>query len=249
MAATRAVEQAIGHLANAWSLRRWRGQLDRLRDDFRPPARWCASVAGGSGPHLKDHHDTRKDLNSPGIPVGESVEMRADYLRPRLDLLRARLEPGERILAQGRAFEPNSHCDSFELSQLISGPGCAVIVTGQRVLWVSRDDQRWVRVLPFAVVRSYTECTQAHRYALALDHEALKRWQCVPAHRFLFWSWGNAEDLRPARRSVLGFSRRDTAAARAIRTQLQAAGVPAGAPRSLPKRQWGREVPYRVLRA
>ena len=81
--------------------------------------------------------------------------MRADYLRPRLDLLRARLEPGERILAQGRAFEPNSHCDSFELSQLISGPGCAVIVTGQRVLWVSRDDQRWVRVLPFAVVRSY----------------------------------------------------------------------------------------------
>jgi len=137
VAATRAVEQAIGHLANAWSLRRWRGQQDRLRDDFRPPARRCASVAGGSGPHLKDHHDTRKDLNSPGIPVGESVEMRADYLRPRLDLLRARLEPGERILAQGRAFEPNSHCDSFELSQLISGPGCAVIVTGQRVLWVS----------------------------------------------------------------------------------------------------------------
>jgi len=35
VAATRAVEQAIGHLANAWSLRRWRGQLDRLRDDFR----------------------------------------------------------------------------------------------------------------------------------------------------------------------------------------------------------------------
>ena len=149
--------------------------------------------------------------------------MRADYLRPRLDLLRARLEPGERILAQGRAFEPYNHSDSFELSQLISGPGCAVIVTEQRVLWVSRDNQRWVRVLPFAVVRSYTECAQAHRYALVLDHETLKRWQWVPAHRFLFWSWGNAEDLRPARRSVLGFSRRDTAAARAIRTQLQAA--------------------------
>ena len=55
--------------------------------------------------------------------MGESVEMRADYLAPWLDLLGARLEPGERILAQGRAFEP--HGDSFELSQVISGPGCA----------------------------------------------------------------------------------------------------------------------------
>jgi DDE superfamily endonuclease len=29
------VEQAIGHLANAWSLRRWRGLLCRVRDVFR----------------------------------------------------------------------------------------------------------------------------------------------------------------------------------------------------------------------
>ena len=179
--------------------------------------------------------------------MGESVEMRADYLRPRLDLLRAQLEPGERLLAQGRAFEP--YWDSFELSQLISGPGCAVVVTERRVLWVSRDDQRWVRILPFTVVRSYVELTQAHRYALVLEHKGLERWHWVPAHRFLGWSWGDAEDLRPVRRSVLGFSRRDTAAAGAVRTQLQAAGVPAGAPRSLPKRQHGREVPYRVLRA
>src|SRR5215213_5515561 len=172
--------------------------------------------------------------------------MRADYLRPRLDLLNARLEPGERILAQGRAFEP--YRDSFELSELISGPGCAVLVTDRRVLWVSRSDQRWMRILPFAVVRSYLELTQAHRYALVLDHEGMERWRWVPAHRFLGWSWGNAEDLRPVRRSVLGFSRRDTAAARAIRAQLQAAGVPAGEPRSLPKRERRGEVPYRALR-
>jgi hypothetical protein len=50
-------------------------------------------------------------------------------------------------------------------------------------------------------------------------------------------------------RTVLGFSRRDTAAARAIRTQLQAGGVPAGQPRSLPKGGGGREVPYGFLRA
>ena len=29
------VEQAIGHLANAWALRRWRGRLYRVRDVFR----------------------------------------------------------------------------------------------------------------------------------------------------------------------------------------------------------------------
>jgi hypothetical protein len=173
--------------------------------------------------------------------------MRADYLRPWLDLLSARVEPGERILAQGRAFQP--HSDSFELSQLISGPGCAVVVTERRVLWVGRSDQRWVRSLPFAVVRSYVELTQAHRYALALDHEGIERLRWVAAHRFLGWSWGNAEALQPVSRSVLGFSRRDTVAARAIRTQLQAAGVPAGEPRSLPKREQRGEVPSRALRA
>ena len=29
------VEQAIGHLANAWALRRWRGLLYRVRGVFR----------------------------------------------------------------------------------------------------------------------------------------------------------------------------------------------------------------------
>jgi hypothetical protein len=173
--------------------------------------------------------------------------MRADYLRPWMDLLTARLEPGERILAQGRAFEP--HHDGFELSQLINGPGCAVVVTQRRALWVSSCDQRWVRILPFAAVRTYVELTQAHRYALALDHEGIDRLQWWPAHRFLGWSWGNAEDVRPASRSVLGFSRRNTSAAGAIRTQLQAAGAPAGEPRSLPKRERRREVPYGFLRA
>ena len=32
------VEQSIGHLANAWALRRWRGLLYRVRDVFRAAA-------------------------------------------------------------------------------------------------------------------------------------------------------------------------------------------------------------------
>jgi hypothetical protein len=45
------VEQAIGHLANAWALRRWRGLLYRIRDVYRAAAalvclgRWLHRVS------------------------------------------------------------------------------------------------------------------------------------------------------------------------------------------------------------
>jgi hypothetical protein len=160
--------------------------------------------------------------------------MHTEYFDRWMDLLVARLEPGERVLAQGRAFEPRDAL-GFDLSTVISGPGCAVVVTERRALWVSRDDQRWVRLLPLDLVTSYTEITQAHRYALALDHRNIDRLQWVPAHQLLWWSWGNAEAVRPVTNSMLAFSRRDTEAARAIRSRLWAIGVPASGPRSLPK--------------
>ena len=46
------VEQAIGHLANAWALRRWRGLLYRVRDLFRAAGalvclgRWLHRIPG-----------------------------------------------------------------------------------------------------------------------------------------------------------------------------------------------------------
>jgi hypothetical protein len=174
--------------------------------------------------------------------------MHTEYFDRWMDLLVARLEPGERVLARGRAFEPRDVL-RFDLSAVISGPGCAVAVTERRALWVSRDDERWVRSLPLNLVTSYTEVTQAHRYALALDHQGIERLQWVPAHQLLWWSWGNAEAARPAMSSALAFSRRDTKAARAIRSRLQAIGVSASEPRSLPKHGRPGEVPYRVLRA
>jgi hypothetical protein len=173
--------------------------------------------------------------------------MHAEYFRRRMELLVGRLEPGERVLARGRAFEPPDPLQ-FDLSMVIGGPGCVVAVTERRVLWVGRDDQRWVRSLPFALVRSYTEITQAHRYALALDHQRIERLRWVPAHRLLWWSWGNAEAVRPVTGSMLAFSRRDTKAARAIRSRLQAIGVPASQPRSLPKQGRPGEVSSGFLR-
>jgi hypothetical protein len=173
--------------------------------------------------------------------------MHTEYFQRWMDLLVARLQPGERVLARCRAFEPRDAL-RFDLSTVISSPGCAVAVTERCVLWVSRDDQRWVRSLPFALVTSYTEISQAHRYALALDHQSIERLQWVPAHQLLWWSWGNAEAVRPVTSSALAFSRRDTTAARAIRSRLQAMGVPASQPRSLPKHRRPGSVPYTVLR-
>jgi hypothetical protein len=173
--------------------------------------------------------------------------MHTEYFRRWMDLLVARLEPGERVLARGRAFEPRDAL-RFDLATAISGPGCAVAVTERRVLWVCRDDQRWVRSLPLDLVRSSTEVTQAHRYALVLDHQRVERLQWVPAHQLLWWSWGNAEAVRPVTSSTLAFSRRDTKAAQAIRSRLQAMGVPASQPRSLPKHRRPGEVPYTALR-
>jgi hypothetical protein len=119
--------------------------------------------------------------------------MHDEYFRRRMDLLVDRLEPGERVLARGRAFEPRDAL-GFDLSTVISGPGCAVVVTERRALWVSRDDQRWVRSLRWDLVTSYTEITQAHRYALALDHERIERRRSVPAHQLLWWSLGQRRD-------------------------------------------------------
>jgi hypothetical protein len=56
------VEQAIGHLANAWTLRRWRGLLYRVRDVFRAATaliclgRWIHRIPTG-----KKHPDTLTD--------------------------------------------------------------------------------------------------------------------------------------------------------------------------------------------
>lgn len=160
--------------------------------------------------------------------------MRTERFRRWMGLLEARLDPGERILARGRAFE--LHADlGLDLDLGGGGPGVAVAVTEQRVLWAGRADRRWVRELRFDRTRSYTEVTRAHRYALALDHDGLDRLVWAPAHRFLVWSWGNAEVVRPMTTTVLAFSRPDTEAVLAVRSRLEAAGVRANGPRRLPR--------------
>jgi hypothetical protein len=63
------VEQSIGHLANAWALRRWRGLLYRVRDVYRAAAaliclgRWLHRVPppeASRTPSVTGHHHPRQ---------------------------------------------------------------------------------------------------------------------------------------------------------------------------------------------
>jgi hypothetical protein len=47
------VERAIGHLANAWALRRWRGLPDRVRDIYRATGALIARTDGSTGSRHK----------------------------------------------------------------------------------------------------------------------------------------------------------------------------------------------------
>jgi len=118
------------------------------------------------------------------------------------------LEAGEEAIARGGAFEPAPRWRGRDLSSVISGPGCAVVVTERRVLWLAGKDQRRLRAVAFALVRSFTEITQAHRYALALEHEPVNRLVGVPEHRFLAREWGSAEAIRSVTTTVLAFDAR-----------------------------------------
>jgi hypothetical protein len=60
------VEQAIGHLANAWSLRRWRGLLYRSGTSSGPLARSSASAVGSSGSRVTEH---RRVAGSRSVPA------------------------------------------------------------------------------------------------------------------------------------------------------------------------------------
>lgn len=150
-------------------------------------------------------------------------------------LLQARIEPDEVTLAESLAYpSPHADPDIGDVVHAVTGPGSAIVVTDRRVLWLGGKEERWIRELLYPMVTSYTEVTHAHRYALLFEHRQVERHQWVPAHRFLMWSWGNAEAILSVSRSFLAFSRRDTAAARAIREQLQRHGIPAREPLTLP---------------
>ena len=147
------------------------------------------------------------------------------YLKDRLDRceahLRARLEPNERVIAVGR-------CEDITALGDIDSGGAAwtfVMVTDRRLRWVPRVRVRYETNVRLDGVTGVYEQTSAHRYAMALHHAPVRALREVPAHRFLWFQWGNVEAVRTLATTRLAFSRRETAAALALRAELDRRGI------------------------
>jgi len=138
--------------------------------------------------------------------------------------LLARLDPDETVLARGRFDE----LDRPPRSDLPTGGYWYLLVTNRRILWKDTS-------VELATATGYREVTQFHRYAIRLRHAPVERRERAPAHRVLWWHWGNTTRLIRATETGFAFSHRDTDAARAIRGRLSALGVEATESIRLPR--------------
>ena len=151
---------------------------------------------------------TKRELGlSPGARMKKDCEAR---LR--------RLADGETILALGTAEELQEIG-----AELGSGGGWTfVVLTSRRLLFANwaRPDQPH-REIALDEVSAWADGTQYHSYALVLTHPPKVRRQHAPAHRFLWFAWGNAQVDRGHTTTIFRFSRRDTEAATALRSVLE----------------------------
>ncbi len=135
-------------------------------------------------------------------------------------MLVAELDAGEPLLARGTGNEAR------RLSRHVSnGAGAYFIVTPSRLLWSPpRATHRRVS-LDFDTVTSWSDGTQYHRYALVLRHAAVERIDWAPAHKILWFEWGDTEVTKEQ-------SRRSSISADLIRRSPRAYATSCSAARS-----------------
>jgi hypothetical protein len=130
--------------------------------------------------------------------------------------VRDHLDSDEQALTVGR-------CEDITVQGGIEGGGAAwtyIMVTDRRLRWVPRAQLRFEASLDLDDVTSVSERSRGHRYAIHLIHRPHTRAHWAPAHRFLTFEWGNTVVTTPLSHTELAFSRRDTEAAEALRSQL-----------------------------
>ena len=139
--------------------------------------------------------------------------------------LLAELSAEEAVLARGTGGERR------RLAQGLGSPwDDFFVVTPRRLLLVPLGRSSHRASLEFDAVTSWAEGTQYHYYCLVLRHEPIERMAWAPAHRVLWFAWGDSEETRRQAQTTLNFSRRGTKVATAIREQLLQRGVPASPP-------------------
>ena len=138
------------------------------------------------------------------------------YLEARDAALRSQLEPGEAVVAAGPHALLTDHRIIF-----------TAVFPGERV--GGREDVR--DSLGFdAIIRWAVGRRHDHRPVLRLEHAPHTRIERIPAHRVLWFRWGNATGPVVYRETTLPFNRDRDPEFRAVVDRLRADDVPAGAP-------------------
>lgn len=138
-------------------------------------------------------------------------------------LVRDHLEAGERVIAVGRCS------DITELGGVDEG-GTArsyLMITDRRLRWVPHYNLDYEATLNLADITGYSERTLAHRRAIRLNHPSVGHPRLWPGRQLpadfakeLRREGRLRDDPSPLTYTELAFSRRDTAAARALRDSL-----------------------------
>jgi hypothetical protein len=99
------------------------------------------------------------------------------------------------------------------------------MVTDRRLLWGLPGLSERAGSLNLDTVTSFQETTQGHRWAITLRHAPLDQLVHQPAHRLLWWEWGNTQGVESFSESTFRFSRRDTKVGTALLERLALEGV------------------------
>jgi hypothetical protein len=137
--------------------------------------------------------------------------------------VRGHLEAGERVIAVGRCADITELGDAGEGGKARS----YVMITDRKLRWVPHYDLRHEASLDLDYITQYRERSLAHRWAIMLMHPSVDHPRTWPARRL---PADLARELRAEGRlrdqpgpipfTELAFSRRETAAARALRGSL-----------------------------
>ena len=136
--------------------------------------------------------------------------------------LLARVVEGERLLAQGRL-------DEIERGRAPSGSTYDyIVVTDKRLLVGKRalgSDRSRDFDIDLDAIGSYSEHLEGHRWFIHLRHDPVTRVRQRTKHNLLWMHWGSEWSPVAERDTVLHFSGRETAAAKALREQLATGGA------------------------
>lgn len=153
------------------------------------------------------------DGMSPGMRLKKECEAR----------LRGLVPTDESIVAVGTAEKLRSLGPD-----LGSGAGWTfIVVTPERLLfarWGSPEEPH--EEIHFDAVTQWASGTQYNCLAVVLTHPPMTRREWVPAHKILWFKWGDVKADVTRTQTIFRFSRPDTQVATAIQADLTARGIP-----------------------